>query len=123
MSMYTEIYVNVDFAENVSQDIISTIEAMCNGDSASEYLKDKPKRWSYLFNNGSYYTPYTSCANLTYDTVSRQYSLIGKGDIKNYNNEIEEFFEYIKPYVDNSTEFMGYYRYEETKEPTLVYVN
>ena len=119
MGMYTEIYVNVDFDENTPDEVIGTIKAMCAKDDRSPFLSDKPSRWSYLFNNGSYYLPLTECGLLTYDDIGKQYSLIGKGDIKNYEQEIQQFFDYIKPYVEN--EFMGYYRYEESREPVLVY--
>ena len=44
-------------------------------------------------------------------------------NIKNYNNEIEEFFEWLMPYIDGEEgDFIGYSRYEETKELTLVYL-
>lgn len=119
MGMYTEIYVNVDLREDTPQTVIKTLMAVVNGDRESEYLKGKPYRWGCLFCNMSYYTPNTKCASLTFDTITNSYSLIGKGDIKNYEGEIEQFFEYIKPYCDNS--FIGYHRYEEDREPILVY--
>lgn len=119
MGMYTEIFVNTDLKENTPNEVIEVLKAMCAKDADAECLKDKPNRWKYLFNNGSYYTPSTECAALTFDDRSKQYSLIAKGDIKNYEDEIEKFFEFIKPWCDN--DFIGYYRYEESREPTLIY--
>ncbi len=119
MGIYTEIFVNTDFKEDTPQEVINAITAMCNKDHNSEWLKDKPKRWSWLFNNGSYYTPSTECGKITYDTISCRYSLLAKGDIKNYNCEIEDFFDFIKPWCEEG--FIGYYRYEDAREPTLVY--
>lgn len=119
MGMYTEIYVNVDLKKDIPEEIINTLKAICDVKPESRYLQDKPSRWPYLFNNGSYYTPNTRVSSLTFDKISRQYSLLGKGDIKNYEGEIEDFFEFIKPHSD--TKFMGYHRYEEFEEPTLVY--
>lgn len=118
MGMYTEIYVNTDLKKETPQDVIDVLSAMCNSE-AKDCLSDKPHRWSYLFNNGSYYLPSTECKKLTYDTISERYSILAKGDIKNYKGEIEQFFDYIKPWCDG--EFIGYYRYEEDREPTLVY--
>ena len=121
MGMYTEIYVNVDLKEDTPIEVIKVLEAMCEGDMLSEYLVDKPRRWSYLFNNGSYYTPRTSCANITFDGIAGAYSLIGKGDIKNYDSEIQKFFEFIMPWVDaQEGEFIGYSRYEEELLPRLL---
>ena len=119
MGMYTEIYVNVDLKPDTPDEIINVLRAMCKHDAAAECLKDKPGRWSYMFCSGSYYTPDTCCANLTFDSISRQYSLLAKGDIKNYNCEIERFFEFIRPWCESY--FMGYYRHESDSEPTLVY--
>lgn len=121
MGMYTEIFINVDLKKETPNHVIDTCKAICESDYQSEHLKNKPDRWSCLFGNGSYYTPSTSCAKLTFDDISGQYSLIGKGDIKNYEHEIQEFFEFIKPWSDS--EFMGYMRYEEDREPILIYSN
>jgi len=130
MGMYTEIYINIDFKKNVSDDVIKTLEVICNRDLnkwQAEYQTKHPDRWIMLFNNGSYYTPSTYCGQISYDKISQRYSLIGKGDIKNYNNEIEQFFEWILPYVDFAPGyeklFIGYMRYEEDVEPTLVYID
>jgi hypothetical protein len=119
MGMYTEIYVNVDLKEDTPEEVINTLKAICEFDFDSDYLDNKPTRWSFLFGNGSYYTPRTSVSNLTFDAIGNHWSLLGKGDIKNYENEIEQFFKYIEPWVENK--FMGYIRYEEDDAPTLMY--
>ena len=119
MGMYTEIFVNVDFIKTTPQYVLDVVKAIVDGDYESHLLKDKPNRWSGLFCNMSYYTPNTCCSKLTYDNISKNWSLIGKGDIKNYDSEIEAFFKFISPWVDD--DFMGYMRYEEYREPTLMY--
>lgn len=119
MGMYTEIYVNVNLREDTPIEIIRTLDAMIEFEE-SELLYDKPERWRYLFSDGSFYTPSTCCGAL-----KRQmgfWSFIGKGDIKNYDNEIEKFFAWIMPHVDASTgAFIGYKRYEEDILPTLIF--
>ena len=119
MGMYTEFYVNVDFVKNPPKEVVETIKAICNKDDRSKYLSDKPVRWSILFNSGSCYTPNTEACFFKFDEISGRWSLLGKGDIKNYENEIEDFFEFISPYVKD--EFMGYLRYEGSREPQLFY--
>ena len=119
MGMYTEIFVNTDLKEETPDTVIQVLKAMCEKDGEAECLSDKPNRWGFLFNSGSYYTPNTECGKLTFDDISKQYSIIAKGDIKNYEGEIEAFFELIKPWCDS--DFIGYYRYEDDREPTLVY--
>ena len=119
MGMYTEIFVNVDLKEETPIEVLEVLQAMCTKNTEAACLEDKPSRWGYLFNSGSYYTPNTEVGKLTFDSISKQYSLLAKGDIKNSMNEIQRFFDYIRPWADN--EFIGYYRYEENREPTLVY--
>ncbi|MDO7204281.1 hypothetical protein Q5M85_09125 [Paraclostridium bifermentans] len=44
--------------------------------------------------------------------------------MKNYDNEIDKFIDWIKPYVEGSWyKFLGYKRNEENKEPKLIYLN
>lgn len=117
MGMFTEIYVNVDLKEDTPEAVIKVLQKICYQDS--KY----PDQWSYLFENGSYYTPFTSCANLSFNSSTSQYSLLGKGDLKNYNGEIEAFFEFLIPWVDGeSGDFIGYNRKEQVKNPTLVFL-
>ena len=121
MGMYTETYVNVDLKEQTPSDVISALKAICGGDFDNPLLATFPPRWSLLFGNGSYYTPLTCVGKLTFDEIRGAWSLIGKGDIKNYGGEIEQFFEWIDPWVDaKEGEFIGYHRHEENLLPTLV---
>ena len=122
MGMYTEIYVSVDLKEDTPEFIIDILKAICyNGHE--RLLEGYPSRWEYLFKSGSYYTSNTCVAEITFSPISGQYSLIGKGDIKNYEDEIEQFFSFIESYVDTCgvRTFMGYSLYEESVEPILFY--
>ena len=123
MGMYTEIYINVDLKKDTPDDVIKVLKALCRILPDQEYdevIADYPSRWIHLFSNMSYYTPYTNCRFLEFDNISNQWSLLGKGDIKNYGNEIEVFFEWIMPWIEGSVgDFIGYQRYEEDQLPTL----
>ena len=121
MGMYTEIFVNADLREDTPQEVLDVLKAICGRDFRSAALEGKPDRWGLLFNNGSHCTPCTQCAALTFDDISEQWSIIGKGDIKNYEREIEQFFEWLMPWIDaQDGEFVGYWRYEEDLLPTIV---
>jgi hypothetical protein len=118
--MYTEIFVNVDLKKETPEEVLAVLRAMCGGEDQTP-LDGKPVRWRMLFNEGSYYTPRTSCANLTFDKISNAWSLLGKGDIKNYEHEIEAFFAWLMPWVDGEEgDFIGYKRYEVNQTPELV---
>jgi hypothetical protein len=122
MGMYSEIYVNVDLKPETPEDIINVLRAMC-GDENKKPLDGKPAIWNFLFRNGSYYTPRTSCANLTFNGISKAWSLLGKGDIKNYDGEIELFFSWLMPWIDGEEgDFIGYKQYEENQTPKLVFL-
>lgn len=120
MGMYTEIFVNVDLKPETPEEVLAVLRAMC-GDENQAPLDGKPNRWNRLFNNGSYYHPLTHCAKLTHDKIAGHWSLLGKGDIKNYEGEIEAFFAWLMPWIDGEEgDFIGYHRYEESQTPTLV---
>lgn len=40
--------------------------------------------------------------------------------LKNYNSEIEEFLDWLEPYIETN-DFIGYMKYEEFEDPTLIY--
>jgi hypothetical protein len=140
MGMYTEIFVNIDLKQDIPEDVLYVLKGMVRSvkersnyhhlpfnhsdvdtddDKFVELTSKFSNRFPWLFCNGSYYTPNTTVAELSYDFISESWSLLGKGDIKNYGGEIQQFFEWIAPYSD--TEFLGYSRYEECDEPTLYY--
>jgi hypothetical protein len=126
MGMYTEIYINVDLKKDTPDDVIQVLKAMCRmlpDEEVKEVLKSYPDRWIMLFGDCSYYTPRTYCKFLNFDKISNQWSLLGKGDIKNYGEEIEKFFEWIMPYIDAYPgDFIGYQRYEEYQKPHLYFI-
>tara|TARA_B100001057_G_scaffold499791_1_gene611813 strand:- start:2303 stop:2680 length:378 start_codon:yes stop_codon:yes gene_type:complete len=121
MGMYTEIFVNVDLKEETPKDVIEVIQKSCDFDFEWMRQNGHPERWGLLFNNGSYYTPDTSVASFTYDRIGNNYSLLGKGDIKNYECEIESFFSFIAPWCEG--DFLGYMMYEESSQPCLMFKN
>jgi hypothetical protein len=126
MGMYTEIYINVNLKKDTPDDVIKVLKAMCDmlsDQECNEVLADYPDRWICLFSNMSYYTPSTNCRFLKFDNITQRWSLLGKGDIKNYSGEIEKFFEWIIPYVKGCPgDFIGYSRYEEDSQPTLIFL-
>jgi hypothetical protein len=137
--MYTEIYVNIDLVKGVSNQVLHVLKGLCrdiriySGSGIIMNLERveqfEPKfleltsgfgnRFRALFSDSSFYLPKTSVSNLSYNKLSDQWSLLGKGDLKNCNGEIEEFFTWIAIYSE--TEFMGYHRCQENNEPNLVY--
>jgi len=115
VGMYTEVYFNVDLKEGTPKEVVDGLIAYIKGDCDS-----RP-----LCCNMSYYTPNTSAFYAEFDEISKQWSLLCKGDLKNYERDIEAFVDLLKPHVKlnyGEKTFIGYMRYEENVEPTLFYV-
>ena len=110
MGMYTEVYINVDLIVGTDN---KTVRRLCH----------MIEETHYLCYNMSYYTPRTQAFFCKYDDISKQWSLMFKGDLKNYDNEITQFVEELTPHVEHyGKTFIGYTRFEEQVEPTLLYV-
>lgn len=45
-----------------------------------------------------------------------------RANLKNYDNEIDKFLHWLAPYIDTEG-FIGYTRYEEYDDPTLIYID
>ncbi len=123
MGMYTEIYFNGNIG-NPPEEVLDVLRCIV-GEYTHEHprydeiLAPFPPRFDCLACDCSYYTPRTQAGALTYDSISNEWSLIIKGDLKNYDNEVNEFFDFIEEYAEDDV--MGYHRYEAHREPTLVY--
>jgi len=48
------------------------------------------------------------------------WTLTGCSNLKNYDNEIFKLLEWLAPYIDTNG-FLGFKRYEEDYDPTLIY--
>lgn len=135
MGMYTELMLGVSFKSDTPENIIEILKGMCNYEEGDEILykmefdsllPDHPlfstSRWTWMLRSGSYYFDALNVCELVYDDISASYYLTVITNLKNYTGEIEEFIDWITPYVDTQG-FAGYKRYEESEHPTLIYFN
>jgi hypothetical protein len=125
MGMYTEIVVNT-MLENLSEEATAVLDYMAGNDVEPETLPARPLfstgRWAILFSCSSYYFVPESHCTFRYDDIAKAHLLMVRADLKNYDQEIQKFFDWIDPYVEGfGGEFIGYYRHENDREPTLVY--
>lgn len=130
MGMYTEFHFNAELKQNVPLEVVAVLRFMLS--NAKEYVGDLPDsplfetdRWRWMLQMSSYYFPADTGSTLRFDSISKSYFLSIRCNLKNYDNEIDKFVEWITPYVDVSCdqdEFVGFQRYEEEREPSLIYV-
>lgn len=129
MGMYTEIYVKVGLKEDTPKAVIDVLTYMmgesetCPSKLPGHELFTKG-RWVFMLRCSSYYHIPMSVGSLWYDDIARQWFLVNRSDLKNYEGEIESFFDWISDYVEvlSDKKFIGYELYEEEDVPTFYYL-
>ena len=137
MGMYTEIYIRCSLKKETPDSVISALKC-CVGDleecdvdwsspelTKAEDLFSKDSRGRRLLNSGSFYHQPNPTTNFWQESVTGTWYLCSRSDIKNYAGEIEQFFDWIKPYLEEQNgQFIGYHIYEEfMSRPVLVFAN
>ena len=131
MGMYTELYVKAVFKENLPKDVVDIIEYMLGmGDNEVDDLKlpdhelFKTPRWEYMLRSASHYHIPFALNKFIYNEISENYFLVARADFKNYNGEIEKFFDWLKLYLQQELykSVIGYALHDEATEPTIYYL-
>lgn len=120
MGMYTELVLGVEIEPNES--ILSVLKYML-GDTDEcgphdHHALFETARWKMMLNCGSAYFDGQPDSKLFEDYG--KYYLNVRCNLKNYYCEIEEFLDWLQPYIMTDG-FIGYTRYEEHDDPTLIY--
>jgi hypothetical protein len=126
MGMYTELYVSCRFRANLTTEEIDTLAYMFNfghyphPKKLPDHLLFGTPRWEQIGNTGSHYFQPFATTSFKYDATSQNYFLTSRSDFKNYDEEVELFFDWIQSMVDEPVgQFIGYSRYEEDLTPTI----
>lgn len=80
----------------------------------------KTDRWQSMLRSDSYYFAGQTNSYLKYDEISKRHYLTVRFNMKNYCGEIEKFLEWMWMIAEDRG-FVGYRRYEEAENPTLIY--
>ena len=130
MGMYTELMLGVELKTETPEIVINILKGMSGKDEdiIEEMVKNnilpthtlfKTARWTWMLRSDSYYFDTLPTVQFEYDEICNAYYLTVITNLKNYNNEIEHFIDWITPYVATKG-FAGYKRYEEDEHPTLI---
>lgn len=124
--MYTEIHLNAELRRDAPQQVLETLAYMTGtNEQRPEPLPDhelfKAERWEGMLRCESYYFPLSVASSLDYDDIAQCHYLRVRSNFKNYSSEIAAFLEWVMPWVAAGDECLGYYRYEEDNDPTLIY--
>ena len=128
MGMYTELHLNAELRKDTPAGVVRLLDAMCDGATEPAPGLEIPGhalfrtiRWPYMLCCASYYFAAQTHSEVYRDPLGLLYLCI-RCNLKNYDNEIELFLDWIDQYIDaQKGEFLGFKRYEEENEPTLIY--
>lgn len=129
MGMYTEFHFNSRLKENTPAEVLEALQWMLAEDKPdvppalpSHPLFQGKLRCKWMLLSDSYYFDALTRSELEFDDIANQYFLSIRCNLKNYDNEIQKFVDWIRPYLDQEDgAFLGFHRYEETEQPTLLF--
>ena len=130
MGMYTELIFKASIRVKINSIEQAVIQCLFNGHDVPVTLPDHPffksPRWDMVTTCSSFYHHPTAYNNLV-DTQWNlngytEYYVFSRADLKNYDDEIELFRNWIDPYVgEEKGKCIGWMWYEEWNEPMLIY--
>ena len=136
MGMYTEIIFGAELKEDTPNEVIETIYDLITCDNIDEFKYVPEHDFFRLYECFLLKHPGT-CFYSTFNKsdkpkifyindITNRYILQFKAFIRNYNNQIELFLDWIKPFISFGIDYQKFYAivcYEEQKEPTIYYLN
>lgn len=125
MGMYTELNIGVRICPTPT--VLQKLNYMLGEDTEDVHI-DHPlftdsTRWKHMLLCDSYYFDGKADSKLFIDDLcpdKPMYFLNVRCNLKNYDEEIEKFMDWLCPYIETEG-FLGYKRYEEQDDPTLIY--
>lgn len=151
MGMYTEFIFGCELSKATPRVCVEALDYVINGEEKKPKYED-PKNWEEeefnknyiertlednaiksfidqydfwrLFKCSSYYFGAANpIGKFYYDHISDSYHISTRADLKNYEDQIETFIDYIKPFVKNGSgdghQIFAYAQYEEDEFPTI----
>lgn len=126
MGMYTELVLGVKI--KADPNVIGILNYMLSNTDKNEdcdysHPFFKTLRWDWMLCSDSYCFDGQTDSELIIDRLvedSPMYFLNVRCNLKNYRDEIQLFLDWLAPYIETRG-FIGYTRYEEDEDPTLIY--
>jgi len=119
MGMYTALSLGVQLDDEFPQ-VTETLSNLIHGNpvTGQNHPFFSTPRGAYLLRMDSYYFDYQTHWELKQDEFNGTY-LSGVSNIKNYDNEIDKFLDWLSPHMV-TTGFIGWTMYEEDDFPTIL---
>ena len=126
MGDYTELVMGVKIKDNPKVLNILRYMLKTDHDKSKEQVEVfdhdffKTYAWEWMFMSDSYYFDGDTHYTLRHDDISDGNYLTIRCNLKNYDCQIEEFLNWLCPYIETEG-FLGYKRFEYDEDPTLLY--
>lgn len=125
MGMYTELNCAFRLKADVPQLIVEALRVMIDGGSADE-LPCHPffrlRNWCGMLRGEVCSFDGDIGTSMRFDGNIACFRVTIRCILKNYEGEIEQFIDWITPYIDSYPDwFLGYSRYEDRDLPTLLF--
>jgi hypothetical protein len=128
MGMYTELIFGATLKEKTPTYVTDALNCIIN-DSVTTNLSDEAKQFideysisKLIWCTSYYFGAHDNKPSCTFDKIAGRWCISFRANCKNYQNEIERFIEFIKPYVEYGsglTNIFAIVQYEEDDYPTL----
>lgn len=125
MGMYTELIFGAELKRDTPNEVIQALKYMLGEIERPNNFPLPNGRCEYLFQGSSYYFGISEPVNKMW-LDGGNWKISTRSSIKNYGGEIEEFLEWIKPYIQSgsgSRDIYAIVTYEESAEPTIYYLH
>lgn len=120
MGMYTEVVISTML--NDDREAIAILKYMIGEGKKPDTLPDHPlfktPRWDFMLTCNSHYHVPCSINHLEYNKIAEEWIFVNRSDFKNYDSEVDHFFDWLMPYVAGDG-FIGYSYFEEDWQPKL----
>jgi len=125
--MFTELIFGAELKKDTPKEIIDCLEYMI-GENENEPKNFPFYGWTrYMLRNGSYYFAINRpVSKMWFDKITQSYHISTRSNFKNYDGNVEEFLEWIKPYIDSgsgSNDMYAIVTYEEQEVPDIYYLH
>jgi hypothetical protein len=116
MGTYTAFHFAGEIKKETPADVVNVLKAMCGGYAYELNPQDVPEheffraeRWKLLFTGYSYYFPARTSSSFEFDgKIAQAWFLTATSSLKNYDNEIERFVDFISPYLSGEARNVCY---------------
>lgn len=133
MGMYTEFVFGCELKEDTPSVVIDILKVIFGLEKGLPHCYDDdtivfpPTRNGCIPYGASYYfAVHDSHSRMIFDkALSKTWSITIRCNIKNYENEIERFIDWLMPHISRGAgcrDFLGYTIYEESDTPRLYYL-